>query len=107
MNAANASGVTPAAMLAARKKAPPLASLQSAGWEVADWASACEALKVRRSAVAVVCGGVEEWVQREGGDNSKRERGVEEARASAQTTTECVEFAAAAPSPASTESPDP
>lgn len=48
MNAANASGVTPAAMLAARKKTPPLASLQSAGWEVADWASACEALKVRR-----------------------------------------------------------
>lgn len=53
MDAANASGVTPAAMLAARKKTPPLASLQSAGWEVADWASACEALKVRSVAVAV------------------------------------------------------
>lgn len=53
MDAANASGVTPTAMLAARKKTPPLASLQSAGWEVADWASACEALKVRRGAVAV------------------------------------------------------
>lgn len=58
--------------------------------------------------MAVVCSGVEEWVQREGGNNTKQERGGRKQERVAQTTQECVGFAAAAPSPspASTESPD-